>query len=263
MRRSTHPGPRPLHRLAAMAGIAAHWVMDLVVPPLCAACEQRTGSADSLCPSCWREVTFIRPPLCDRLGHPLPFGDGGTVVSAAAMSDPPIYDRARAVAEFGPVMRDLVHGFKYGDRHHARHLFGRWLVMAGGELLSAADLLVPVPLHRWRLLQRRFNQAAVLAGEVSRLTGIPADPLIVERARRTRSQVGLTGDQRRRNVTAAFAIAPDRAGRLLGRRVVLVDDVITTGATADACARALKSAGAASVDVLALALVTDRTQISL
>jgi ComF family protein len=156
-------------------------------------------------------------------------------------------------------MRTLVHQLKYADRHDARTLLGRWLADAGRELLAGVDVIVPVPLSRLRLLQRQFNQAAVLAGELARQTGIPADPLLLTRTRSTRSQVGMTRDQRRRNVAGAFAVPARRRPALAGRNVLVVDDVVTTGATVEACARTLKRAGAARVDVVALALVTGET----
>jgi ComF family protein len=246
-------------RLRAEGGLrrAAGAVADLVMPPLCLSCHAPLTSHDALCPGCWGKIDFIRAPLCDRLGLPMPFDTGGTMVSAAATADPPDYDRARAVARFDGVMRDLVHDLKFRDRHDARRLFGRWLVQAGAELLAGADVIVPVPLTRWRLLGRRFNQAAILAEEVSRLTGVGAEPLALLRTRRTLPQVGLTRVQRRNNVAGAFAVASDRKAQIAGARVVLIDDVITTGATARACARALKRARPAGVDVLALAMVTD------
>jgi ComF family protein len=179
------------------------------------------------------------------------------MVSAAALAHPPAYDRARAVAHYTGAMRALIHTFKYADRHDARALFGRWLLEAGQELHAGSDVIIPVPLSRLRLLSRRFNQAAILARELSGLTGVPFDPHLLKRRRFTSSQVGLTRDQRRRNVAGAFRVARHRAAGLVGRSVLLVDDVITTGATADGCARALKRAGVARVDVLALALVTD------
>lgn len=236
---------------------AAGAIADLVMPPLCLSCHAPLTSHDALCPGCWSKIDFIRAPLCDRLGLPMPFDTGGTMVSAAAIADQPEYDRARAVARFDGVMRSLVHDLKFRDRHDARRLFGRWLVQAGAELLAGADVIVPVPLTRWRLLSRRFNQAAILAQEVSRLTGVGAEPLALLRTRRTLPQVGLTRLQRRKNVAGAFAVASDCKVRIAGARVLLIDDVITTGATARACARTLKRAGAASVDVLALAMVTE------
>jgi ComF family protein len=158
-------------------------------------------------------------------------------------------------------MRTLVHQLKYADRHDARTLFGRWLAEAGRDLLPQADIIVPVPLSRLRLLLRHFNQAAVLAGELSRQSGVRMDPLILRRTRSTQSQVGMTRDQRRRNVAGAFAVPPQRRAAIEGRSVLLVDDVITTGATAEACARTLERAGAARVDVLALALVTNEALV--
>ena len=241
---------------------AAATLADLVVPPTCLYCRKPLAVHDALCAQCWRSIKFIRPPICDRLGIPLPYDIGGRAISAQAEADPPIYDRARAVAHFDGVLRDLVHQLNYGDSHIARRLFGRWLVQAGEELLQDADLIVPVPLDRWRLLKRRFNQAAILSKEVHKLTGIAWDPFILLRTKRTTSQVGLTRDQRRRNVQGAFAVHPKRAASVEGRAIVLIDDVITTGATVEGCARVLKRAGASRVDVLALGLVTSDSLIT-
>jgi ComF family protein len=240
----------------AMRGAA-----DLIMPPVCLYCRKPLAEHDCLCGTCWREVKFIRHPLCDVLGIPLPFDIGPGAISAGAAADPPAYDRARAVAHFDGVMRDLVHQLKYGDNHIARRLFGRWLLETGTDLFSDADLMVPVPLYRWRLLKRRFNQSAELCRELSRLTGLAWDPMILKRTRQTISQVGLTHDQRRRNVQGAFAVADGRNAAIDGRSILLIDDVITTGATVGACARALKKAGAARVDVLALAMVTADSMI--
>jgi ComF family protein len=184
------------------------------------------------------------------------------MISAAAAAAPPDWDRARAVARYDGVMRTLVHDLKFRDRHDARRLFGRWLAHAGTELLHDADLIVPVPLTRSRLLRRRFNQAAILATEVSRCSGIPSEPLLLLRTKSTPPQVGLTREQRRQNVSGAFALAEHRRARVAGAKIVLVDDVVTTGATANACARTLKRGGAARVDVLTLALVTDGVLVS-
>jgi ComF family protein len=248
-------------RIGAVVLEAACGIADLVVPPVCLVCRRPLGSHDSLCGGGWRAISFIRPPLCDRMGIPLPYDTGGPTVSGAALRDPPIYDRARAVARFDRVMRELIHKLKYGDRHDARRLFGRWLEQAGAEILVDCDLIVPVPLHRWRLLSRRFNQAAILAQELSRETGIPCDPLSLVRVRWTSSQVGLRAAERQRNLAGAFAVTARGRRRVRGRNLVLIDDVITTGATVSACARMLKRAGARRVDVLALALATDDSRI--
>ncbi len=235
---------------------------DLVVPPCCLVCRAPLGAHHLLCGACWREVHFIRPPLCDVMGIPLPYETGERSVSAAAAANPPAYDRARAVAHFSGSMRTLIHQFKYADRHDARALLGRWLAEAGHELLPGIDVIVPVPMTRLRLLSRRFNQAAILAKELSRHTGIPMQPRMLRRTRATKTQVGLTHDQRRRNVAGAFGVPAGRRAWLKGHNVLLVDDVITTGATVEACARALKRAGAASVDVLALVLVTEAALVA-
>ncbi|MGE0630686.1 MAG: ComF family protein [Hyphomicrobiaceae bacterium] len=247
------PAAGALRWIGAQVTRVGRQLTDLVVPPVCLSCQHPLAGHDALCAACWRQVRFIRPPLCDRLGIPLPYDTGGTMVSGAVLANPPDWDRARAVAHFGPVVRELIHAFKYADRHEARRLMGRWLVHCGQDMLPDADVLVPVPLHRWRLLSRKFNQAALLAHEVSRATGVPVDAFALQRRKATASQVGLTEAQRQRNLSGAFSVS-NRA-RVEGRRIVLIDDVITTGSTAGACARVLRRAGAAQVDVLALAMV--------
>lgn len=244
-------------RLLAVVSGLARALADVVSPAVCVACRTPIGSHDALCASCWRQIDFIRPPLCDRLGIPLPFDAGEKAVSAAAIARPPAYDRARAVARHAGVMRDLVHDLKYGDSHHGLRLFGRWLRLCAAELLVDADLIVPVPLARWRLWSRRFNQSALLAAALARECGLPHQPLVLQRTRATRSQVGLSFDQRRRNVQGAFAVDPRLVHLVYQRNVLLVDDVITTGATVEAIARVLRRAGAKRIDVVALARVTD------
>jgi ComF family protein len=238
------------------------YVADLFLPPICIRCHEPNSAHGVLCARCWQGIAFITPPLCQRLGLPLPYvGGDDAQVSSVALRHPPAYGRARAVARFEGVMRDLIHALKFGDRHESVGLFGRLLRSAGVELLSGADLLMPVPLHRTRLWKRRFNQSAILAGWLSAATGIPLELHALRRINATASQVGLSRAERHRNVAAAFGIAPGALVRVAGKRVVLIDDVITTGATLDACARVLKDAGAAEVDCLALALVVDEDQI--
>lgn len=229
----------------------------MLLPPLCLACRVPVEGQGGLCGRCWWGIDFIEPPLCDRLGIPLPYAVGERIVSAAALADPPVYERARAVARYGDVMRQLIHDVKFRDRHEGMKLFAGWLEHAGRELIGGTDLIIPVPLHVSRLWARRFNQSALLGRALSLRTRIPFEPDFLKRRKRTKSQVGLTVDQRRRNVAAAFAVNERNATAIRGRSVLLVDDVITTGATANACARALKQAGAAQVDLLALGRVVD------
>jgi ComF family protein len=193
----------------------------------------------------------------------MPFDTGGTIISAAAAANPPNYDHARAVGHFSGIMRDLILSFKYADSHHARKLFGRWLSSAGVELINDCDIIAPVPMHPFRLLNRRFNQSAILAKEVAKTNNRRYEPMILNRVRQTQSQVGLSSDQRRRNLAGAFALTARQKTRVKNCNILLIDDVITTGTTLNACARALRRAGAARVDALALAIVTHDSQITL
>lgn len=242
---------------------AARWMLsnlryaaDLFLPPVCLRCHAPLASHGVLCAACWSGIDFIAPPVCDRLGHPLPFSLGEVSISTAALRNPPGYARARAAARFDGVMRDLIHAFKYHDRHEAVALFGRMLRSAGTDLIADADVIIPVPLHRWRLWHRRYNQAAYLSLRLAAETGLPLDIHALRRIRYTTAQARLSGHARRANLEGAFMVAPRAARRIRGKRVLLVDDVITTGTTLEVCTHVLKDAGAAEVDCLALALVT-------
>lgn len=249
-------GPNAAGRVAALTWRAAAALADVVMPPVCVACQAPLALHDALCPTCWGQIDFIGAPLCDRLGIPMPFDTGGAMVSAAAVANPPDYDRARAVAEFRGTLQKLIHRFKYSDRHDGRVLFGRWMASAGAALLADCDVIVPIPLNRWRLLGRRYNQSAILANEVSRLTSVVVAPMALARVRPTVRQVGLSIGERQANVAGAFQVPKSARAVVEGRRVLLMDDVITTGATCNSAARALKAAGARQVDVLALAVVS-------
>ncbi|MEM7192864.1 MAG: ComF family protein [Pseudomonadota bacterium] len=243
----TEAAPRSIWRSALRSAT------DVLLPPVCAVCRDPVSTQGLVCGPCFSGIEFISSPLCDRLGIPLPFDTGAPSLSAAAIAAPPAYDRTRAVARYSNTMRDLIQSFKYRDRHEGLHLFGQWMGRAGAELLADADLIVPVPLYRSRLWSRRFNQSALLAREIAQRSGVTADCFVLQRTRRTASQVGLSADQRKRNVAGAFKVPQSRAAAIAGKSIVIVDDVITTGATVEACARILKRAGAVRVDVLALA----------
>jgi ComF family protein len=260
--RAAAPATPPMGWRTVLGGIAST-AADLLLPAVCIGCRAPVDRQGQLCGACGGKIDFIGAPLCDRLGIPLPFDTGERSWSAAAIAAPPAYDRARAVARYSSTMRDLVQSFKYRDRHESLPLFGRWLVKAGEELLPETELLIPVPLHRAKLWSRRFNQSALLAARVGRASGIPVAYSLLQRVKRTSRQVGLTAEQRRRNVAGAFRVAPQAGNRLKGKRVLLVDDVITTGATVEACARALRRAGAVRIDVLALARVVEPAAFSL
>lgn len=247
--------PHPPLRQRFRAG--ASRALDWLLPPLCLACRNPVGSHHALCPHCWKGVAFIAAPVCERLGTPLPFDLGPGALSPQAIAQPPAFDRARAAFRFDDIGRALIHGLKYGDRLEVAVALSGWMAAAGRELLADADALVPVPLHWTRLVARRFNQAAELTRHLSARTGVANEALLLRRVRRTRHQVGLTRAQRLDNVTGAFRIAEDRRGWVRGKRLVLVDDVLTTGATIEACCRVLRRAGAARIDVLTAARVVE------
>lgn len=233
-------------------------VVGLIYPPSCIACQGATSEAQALCATCWGGIGFIERPYCERLGTPFEVDLGAGLVSPAAIADPPVFARARAVCRFDGAARELVHKLKYGDRTELALTLGRMMTQAGRELLGEADLIVPVPLHRTRLWNRRFNQAAALAQVLASRSGVALEPTALTRVKRTRQQVGLTRPQRADNLQGAFKVLPAMKPSIEGRRILLVDDVLTTGATANAAARALLRAGATEVDILTFArVVTD------
>ena len=249
-------GPGLMRAAAALAGLA-NGALDLIYPPACLACRKATGAHYALCSDCWGEMRFIERPFCERLGTPFA-QDLRTpgLISPEAIADPPVFGRARAVARYddGPA-RKLVHRLKYSDRLELARPLGAWMARAGADILAEADLLVPVPLHRFRLISRRFNQAAALALRVSEESAAAVDTRALERVKQTPPQVGLSRPQRAGNVQGAFRVPEEAKPRIFGRRIVLVDDVLTSGATANAAARALLRGGAKNVDVLVFARV--------
>jgi ComF family protein len=232
-------------------------VLDILYPPACLACRKATAAHHAHCPECWGEMRFIERPYCERLGTPFA-QDLRTpgLISPEAMADPPVFGRARAVVRYddGPARR-LVHRLKYSDRLELARPMGAWMARAGAEILAEADLIVPVPLHRFRLMSRRFNQAATLAHSVSQASAVPVDSQALVRTKPTPPQVGLSRPQRAGNVQGAFRLAEEAKPKIFGARIVLVDDVLTSGATANAASRALLRGGAKSVDVLVFARV--------
>jgi ComF family protein len=234
---------------------ASRVALDLALPPRCVGCGARVDAAGLACAACWSKLNFIAPPLCGSCGAPFEFATEGERRCASCYAEPRSYDRARAAVIYDEGSRGLILGFKHGDRLHAAPAFGAWLARAGAELLADCDIVTPVPLHRWRLLRRRYNQAALIAGHAARLAGVRHLPDLLERHRATPSQGELGASARRRNVAGAFRLNPRLAGQVKGARIVLVDDVLTTGATVSACARVLRRGGAARIDVLTLARV--------
>jgi ComF family protein len=249
-------------KTARLAGVPAEVVrhvfrraLDVALPPLCPGCRAPVATVGGLCPACWSRLSFIAPPYCPRLGIPFAHDPGPGVLSMQAIADPPSYGRARAALRYDDVARDLVHALKFRDRLDLAPTLGGWMARAGQQLIVEADALVPVPLHWRRLWSRRFNQSAALARIIAEECGLPVLPDVLRRVRATPHQVGLTRAERAQNVQGAFRVPDAARGAVSGRRLILVDDVLTSGATLDACARALLRAGAAAVDVLVLARV--------
>ncbi|GGF45004.1 amidophosphoribosyltransferase [Azorhizobium oxalatiphilum] len=254
-------GLRWLERTGTRAGHLARAggrvLLDLALPPTCISCKGMVTTAGGLCGPCWNGLRHIERPYCERLGIPFAYETPERHLSVEAVTDPPDFDRARAAVLFGPVSQDLVHGLKYGDRLDLALPMARMMARVGSGLLAEAEVLVPVPLHALRLWRRRFNQSALLARHIARMSGTPVALDALTRRKATSSQVSLSRAERRANVAGAFHVPPARAAKIAGRRVVLVDDVFTTGATVAACARTLRRAGAARIDVLTFARVVD------
>jgi ComF family protein len=211
-------------------------------------------------PNLWAKLQFLSDPLCARCGTPFEIAVDPGQVCGACLADPPLYDRARAALIYGDISRDLVLSLKYQGRRDGLSILGGWMANAGRDLLADADLIVPVPLHYFRLVRRGFNQSAWLAAalsrsSVARASGVKLSVDALKRIKSTPIQGGLSAEGRRRNVQGAFAVRASREKLVRGRKVLLVDDVLTTGATAEACTRALRRAGAACVDVVTLARV--------
>jgi ComF family protein len=197
-------------------------------------------------------------------GLPFPHALGTGVSCAACLARPPVFAWARSAIAYDDSSRDLILGFKHSDRLEAAPLFARWLFASCGDRVSQADLLVPVPLHWRRLLHRKYNQAAILAQGLAKLTGVPADTQVLVRPRLSVSQGEMTSARARlRNVARAFTTPAKISGRVKGRNVVVVDEVLTTGATVNACCRALMRAGAASVSSVTLARVVRPLNLSI
>ncbi len=228
---------------------------DVLLPERCYVCGEIVSGGGGLCAPCWEKITFVTAPLCWRCGRPYEFEIPGKQQCAACLRRPPVYDKARSCMVYDDGSRSLVLAFKHADRVDMAPVLAGWLQRAGADVIGAAQLITPVPLHWTRLWSRRFNQSAELARHLARLAGKTYAPEIIRRKRRTPSQARLRAGARAKNVRGAFSVPKKSARRITGKRILLIDDVLTTGSTLNACAGVLLWAGAEAVDVLTLARV--------
>ena len=236
---------------------APRLALDIALPTLCVACREPVAG-EGVCAECWAKLSFIAPPSARGSAFPLSTIPAPTLLSMEAIANPPAYQRARAAVRYDDVARTLVHALKYQDRTDLAPAMGRWMARAGQELLAEADVLVPVPLHWRRGWSRRYNQSGALARVIARQTGVQTGaPTRCGASARPNSRSGCRGPNAPATCRARSRSPRDRIADIQGRRVILIDDVLTSGATVDACARALLRAKAAQVDVLVFARVVD------
>lgn len=233
----------------------AKFLVDVVLPPRCVISGEIVDRQGMISPKIWTDLEFISDPLCTSCGLPFAFEVDKGALCASCLEDRPEYEAARSALVYNEASRKLLLGFKHADQIHAVLAFMPWMKSAGAEILQDADLIVPVPLHRWRLFRRRYNQSAVIAHALSQHTGLRVCSQGLIRHRSTPPQGHLSAKDRYKNVRSAFCVNPKFINNLKGKTVVLVDDVYTTGATVRECTKVLLKAGVAKVYVLCVARV--------
>jgi len=229
------------------------FLLNLLFPPQCLTCNQPVTAHGTLCLDCWKSVRFITDPYCAACGHPFDYDQGKDALCGNCLRERPHYSRARSAFHYDEHSRALVTKLKYADQAHLSAVYGKWLANCGRELIEASDAIVPVPLHYWRFVGRRYNQSALLAYSLKTHCGLSVIPDALKRTRATQPQPGLTRRQRKANVKNAFAVGLRAAPLIKGKSILLIDDVMTTSATIDECSKTLLKAGAAGVNVLTLA----------
>lgn len=240
--------------------------LDTILPPRCVVTGEMVDRQGMISPAAWAELDFINDPICDKCGVPFGFELSGLAEVAGFETEggihcmqcldyPPPFETARAALKYNDASRDMILGFKHADQTHAALAFVPWLKMAGQGMMEDADAFIPVPLHRWRLLKRRYNQASIIAHYMSKETNIPVLHQALTRTRATATQGHLNFKERRKNVKKAFAVNEKYAASVKGKTLILIDDVYTTGSTVKECTKALMKAGAKKIHILTLARV--------
>jgi len=243
----------PMHAAAAWAGRALKPVLDFALPPRCPGCGAVTEAPHRFCLDCWSALTFLGEPCCARCALPFDYEAGAEVECGACLAAPPAFDRLRAAVAYGEISRKVALKLKYGGRPGVAETMARF--MARHLAAEEGTIVAPVPLHRWRIWRRGYNQSALIASALAGRAGLETRLDLVERVKRTPPLRGMGPRERREAVRGAFRIGARHKAALKGRTVLLVDDVYTSGATANACARILRRAGAARVDILCWARV--------
>lgn len=235
-----------------------------LLPPRCPLSGEVVESQGMLSPASWQSLNFIGNPICDSCGVPLEITveDANGLLCGSCVAAPKIYNQSRSAVVYDEVSRNLILAFKHGDQTHLSLTFVPWLKRAGGEFLKDCDLIVPVPLHWKRLLKRRYNQSALIAARLAKEAKIFYEPEILKRTRHTPVQGHLSAKERYKNVSNAFSVNRKYASQVTDKKIVLIDDVYTTGATVEECADVLYAAGAARVDILTVARVSRPDNIS-
>jgi ComF family protein len=232
--------------------------LDIIFPPRCLLCHSLVSEIGALCASCWQKMTFNTPPHCAICSEPFPYEAGEAALCGNCIAKPPSFAKLHTVFHYDEHSKTLIHNLKYGDKTHTARYFGTWMARVGQPSLAQADMLVPVPLHKFRLLRRHFNQAALLAREIGCISGVPVYPQLLLRTRHTPPQAGLSSKERIRNVRGVFKLHPNYATLVKDKHIILIDDVMTTGATLSACAKIVLKAGASKVSILTLAKTIKR-----
>lgn len=228
-------------------------ILDIIFPPCCISCGENVNESGTICHKCWGEINFISDPQCNICGFPFDFEISNNPICAACAKEKPHFSKARAVFLYDDSSKKMVTSFKYTDRIENRKAYAKWMARIGENLIADADFLIPVPIHLRKLISRKYNQAGLLAQEISKISGKKTVTNALIRKKHTIKQASLNRRIRFQNISGAFNVNDKFSTILEGKRILLIDDVITTGATADECAKILKKARVANVDVLTLA----------
>lgn len=244
---------RAMQAAAIWAGRALKPILDFALPPRCPGCGTVTEAPHRFCLTCWSALTFLGEPCCARCALPFDYGSGADALCGGCLAEPPAYDRLRAAVAYGDISREVALKLKYGGRPGVAETMARFMA----RHLEPADgmIVAPVPLHRWRIWRRGYNQSALIATALARRAGLETRLDLIRRVKRTPPLRGMGPRERRDAVRGAFRVDPDKRPAVKGRTVLLIDDVYTSGATANACAGALRRAGAARIELLCWARV--------